>query len=311
MVSKEEFDKYLANLLNEEQDNSDLEYLTNGAYAKAVLAFSLGAFFTVLGLVMMLLSPLFIFFAIASVFSLIWGIKRLTKINKINKFYEDTYARKVIDYLFQGNKYELDRKKYIDESIFEQSQFGGHFDDYIGEDLLSINIPNDDGSESDTDLILCDLDVEKEEKDRDGNEKTVTVFKGIFGYVDFPFEFNCTLCLNTRYYEKNIPMQKVELEDIQFNKLFRVSCSNQIEARYILTPDMMSKLLSFDEIAKSIEITMVGNRMYVGFSSFRLFEMGTISNGDVASIFRNFYTPIYILLNLINEIRNNNKIFKI
>ena len=105
-------------------------------------------------------------------------------------------------------------------------------------------------------------------------------------------------------------MQKVELEDIQFNKLFRVSCSNQIEARYILTPDMMSKLLSFDEIAKSIEITMVGNRMYVGFSSFRLFEMETISNGEVASIFRNFYTPIYILLNLIEEIKNNNKIFK-
>ena len=51
--------------------------------------------------------------------------------------------------------------------------------------------------------------------------------------------------------------------------------------------------------------------MYVGFSALRLFETKNVVNGDVVSMFRNFYTPIYVLFTLIEEIKNNDKVFKI
>lgn len=310
MVSREEFDKYLDNLLKDEKDNSNLKYLTTGAATLAILATFFGGFFTLFCICMSFFEYVLIFPLIVSAFCLVWGIRRLIKINKIKKYFEDTYSNKVVEYLLEGKKYMLDRKSYIMSSIFEKSQFGGNFNRYDGEDWLKINIQSDDGSASNTDLILCDLDVRKEEKDEDGETRTYTVFEGIFGYIDFPCKFNCALCINTRHYGE-VAMEKVELEDINFNDNFSVYGSNQIEARYILTPDMMLKLLSFKEIAKKLKITMIGNRMYVGFSALRLFETKNVVNGDVVSMFRNFYTPIYVLFTLIEEIKNNDKVFKI
>ena len=209
-------------------------------------------------------------------------------------------------------EYKYDELGKIDEIIFQSSQMGfrNDYDRYSGEDLIVINIPNDDGSKSDNYLHLCDLDVVDIHRDEDGDTTETTVYKGVFGYVDFPFEFKCAMSINTIYRKSGVKLEKVSLEDIVFNKKFKIRSNDQIEARYILTPEMMEKLLALNEKAGQIYLVIVDKRMYIGFPNINLFELKS-SNSNVESLFDNFYAHISIILNIVNEIKNNNKIFKI
>ena len=104
--------------------------------------------------------------------------------------------------------------------------FYDKYDKYTGEDLLSVKIPNDDGTPSDVSLSVCDLNVTRQEtrtvrvRNADGStsirteEYTVTVFSGVFGYIFFPFEFKCGLALNLSKYGT-----RIKLEDIKFPSL--------------------------------------------------------------------------------------------
>ena len=96
-----------------------------------------------------------------------------------------------------------------------------------------------------------------------------------------------------------------------FNKKFRIYINNQREERYILTPKMMENLLYLEERIKGVKITMVDNKMYIGFERKNLFELGTIKQDKLETIFDSFYDEIEVILNIINEIQTNNKIFKI
>lgn len=74
---------------------------------------------------------------------------------------------------------------------------------------------------------------------------------------------------------------------------------------------MMENLLYLEERIKGVKITMVDNKMYIGFERKNLFELGTIKQDKLETIFDSFYDEIEVILNIINEIQTNNKIFKI
>ena len=105
-------------------------------------------------------------------------------------------------------------------------------------------------------------------------------------------------------------MDKVKLEDIIFNKKLRVYSNDQIEARYILTPEMMEKLLYLDTVFRGLKITLVDNKMYIGATAADLFELNSIKNGDINTLFEYFYDEVKTILDIVNEIKDNNKIFK-
>ena len=126
------------------------------------------------------------------------------------------YSKQVFDLLLKGYKYEYNPDHCINRSIFDASGFGGSYDSYSGEDLLSINIPNDDGSPSEIKLNICDLYVTRTEtytvrvKNQDGSysteerTRTVTVYSGVFGNIYFPFKFKCNLSLNISLFLEEI-----------------------------------------------------------------------------------------------------------
>ena len=304
MVSKEEFNKYLDELMSKDKNNRNLKHLTAskfyssegiGRIAFILLFVGLCSFtsrgFFWLGVALTVLSILC--FAILVIM--------VEKANQAEKYYAE-YQKKVIDYLLDGYKYTLDKRGSVDKQVFIDSQFlQNKMNGYSGEDKLVINIPSDKGEESSHNLILSEVNSFGEE----------CSFRGVFGYIELPHEFKCTLCINGTYDKELSLMEPVELEDIDFNETFKVLSDNQVEARYILTPNVMDTLLKLNEKTKLLKITLVDNRVYFGFKSMKLFDVSFVKKGEVTSMFSGFYDPMAVCLGFLDEIKKNDKVFKI
>ena len=73
---------------------------------------------------------------------------------------------------------------------------------------------------------------------------------------------------------------------------------------------MMEKLLFVEGKLHGMKLTLVENRMYIGFSHIDLFELSGIEGTDVENAFDAFYDEIGTILKIVEEIKTNNKIFK-
>ncbi len=145
---------------------------------------------------------------------------------------------------------------YFPESMVPQYSFeaGGLFssriDRYNGEDCFR-------GRCAATELMFSELHVEREDTstDSDGHRKShwVTVFKGIYMVADFNKEFSCRMKIVPDVAEatfgwigrklQGISGDLVRLENPEFEKAFKVTASDQLAARYIMTPDMQERFL--------------------------------------------------------------------
>lgn len=313
MISKEEFNRKIRDIVEKDKKNSKyLKYLSKeyqSQQAKYAIFGCIGLIVSIpvmafvnLILGIIILAPSLVFMALST--------DGFMMVTKANNYYKNKYSDKVIALLFNDHKYSFSSIGYIRRSIFLQSEFVDVFSKCWGKNLLTVNIPNDDNSESNNNLVLCDLDVIEIIKDKE-NTYEEKVFEGIFGYVDFPFEFKCKLFINSFSHNTEYKLKTIELEDIKFNNKFKVYSDDQIEARYILTPDMMEKLLLLKEKSGGFKITIKEDKLYIAFPYLKLFEIKYIKDGDVESMFSKYYDAIEIVMSLVEEIKSNNKVFKI
>ena len=71
----------------------------------------------------------------------------------------------------------------------------------------------------------------------------------------------------------------------------------------------MEKLLNLYRAYKGIKVVLVDNRMYFSFPSKNLLELSNY-RGDNTTVFDGIYDDISNILSIVEEIKNNNKIFK-
>lgn len=319
MISKEEYRSKVASLINESEIQA---YESAKRKRKRILSIALPLEFAATVIYVLIALFLFsnnsihpgsqfsfIFFALP-----IWLIPTTITIVLVsfNKYDWKAYKRKYIDgllsMLFDGYKYTYDGKKFIDSNVFKESPYYTYYDHYYGEDLISVNIPNDDGTPSDTIFNLSDLVATAEEKDQDGHTKTVTVFDGLFGYIEFPFEFKCTLGINHKFlFDKK--MEKLTLEDIAFNKGFKAITNNPVEALVILTPSMIQKLKTLKDKIGWFSIVLINNKLYMEVRH-DLFELKRPKKEFNEEVFDKIYEDVSNILSIVEEIKTNNKIFK-
>ena len=315
MVSKEEFINYLQKLISaEEREKIKIAEKNSKKTAPFMIIFIITSFVSAfLGVFLSSrvsgASSIFIvLFIIGFIGSFICCIL-LLKAKKILKQIEIKYKEQLIKFLLKDKKFEYDMKKYIDRKTFRRSGiYTGLVSYYKGEDYLSLNIPNDDGTDSAYNLILSDLIVQREYKNAEGKTHTQTIYNGLFGYIDFSFEFTHPFFINEKVYTSK-SMERINLEDIKFNKNFKVYCDDQVEARYILTTSMMQKLMLLKAKVGNLFIIMKDKTMFLGFKWKELFNIS--SKKKVGDAFLSIYEDIEILLALVKEIQTNNKIFKI
>ena len=312
MVDKKEFNAYLNELMSKDRYNKNLENLSRkrSNIANIFAYLSIG--------VLVVTFPFLLFYwwvmvigIIVSVLLAIMAAKMANLESMARRYYESQYINKITDYLLSDYEYTLSKGKFISKKIFEASQFvKSEIKYYNGEDLIVLDIPKSNSGEFRYQLFLSDIYAKKD----DAVKETIITdvcYDGIFGYIEFDFNFDCSLCINSEYKKDGLVLEKVELEDIIFNEQFKVLSDNQVEARYVLTATVMETLLDLRKHVPDFKLTMIDNKMYFGFPKAKLFDYSYVKEGDVTSMFKGFYDPVCASLKIVEEVNKNKKVFKI
>jgi len=190
------------------------------------------------------------------------------------KTYNDQYKHRVIGgiakYLQPEMKYEPDSG--IPREVFVEL---GHYQNpslYNTEDLFH-------GMIDKTEISFCEANAVKIRTYTDAQGKTKTstktIFKGIIFSADFHKHFNTWITISPdnesdgffgRVAQKiqSLGNNLVKLESPEFEKHFLVRSPDDIQARYVLTPDIQQRLLDLrSKISDEIKITFRNSSLYI------------------------------------------------
>ena len=120
---------------------------------------------------------------------------------------------------------------------------------------------------------------------RNGRTSTryVTVFEGQCLRFDFHKRFfgETLVTRDAGFFNRfggKSGMDRAQLEDPEFEKAFEVYTTDQVEARFLLTPEMMAKLLELEQAfhGKGLRCAFSGEQMLIAVEGDNLFEPGSL-----------------------------------
>ena len=174
------------------------------------------------------------------------------------------------------------------------------------------------GSRNDTPFEFFEAHLEEKRTTTDSKGRTrttwVTVFRGQCLVAKFHKQFNGV----TKVYRDMGMMnwlskfgqgkaQKVKLEDPVFEKAFEVYSTDQIEARFILTPDFMERLLGLERTfkGKQVRCAFSGGEMFLCCEGKNLLEAGSMHRkmddlGRVREMLHDF-AAIFLLIDAMSQ----------
>lgn len=192
---------------------------------------------------------------------------------KDNKSYRSRYKkhilRKVFEIVLPGSSYSpsghLLRSDYDSSRIFISG-----YNRFHGEDLISANYNG---------LPFQFSELQTKHVSGSGKKRREkTIFRGIFFKAELPLKVHSNLVIIPDVLNKilgnlisgfledlNFKRDKiVKLESLDFEKVFAIYGSNQIEARKILTPIIMEKILKYNsKTKKDISISIQNGTLYM------------------------------------------------
>ena len=254
---------------------------------------------------------------------IIFFIYKLVRMGREKAEYRDGFKSNVVNEIVRMINPEWRYKPYsnISESDYQKSNlFPAHYDRYRGDDKV-------EGKIEKTDFQFSELHSEYKTRTTDGNgntqEKWVTIFKGIFIHADFNKDIQGrTLVLPDtaeklfgRFGRKLQAMSNrgelVKMEDTEFEKLFVVYGSDQIESRYVLTPTIMKTMVDIKrKYKKNVYFSFVGSRVYVAISfSKDLFEPRLLRSGVRFEDMEQMNEYFRIIHTIIHEMNLNTRIW--
>jgi Protein of unknown function (DUF3137) len=139
--------------------------------------------------------------------------------------------------------------------------------------------------EVDFELFEAHLEERRTTTDSKGRTQTtwVTVFKGQCLRFDFHKTFygRTLITRDAGFFNRfggGNGMQRASLEDPVFEKIFEVYTTDQVESRFLLTPDFMQKLVDLEGVFKGgkLKAAFDGGEMFVTVQGGDLFEPGSM-----------------------------------
>jgi len=139
----------------------------------------------------------------------------------------------------------------------------------------------------DFELFEAHLEQRRQSSSKNSGPKWVTVFKGQCLRLDFHKQFyGRTLVTRDRGILNRFGggggLKRAALEDPRFEKIFEVYTSDQVESRFLLTPDLMQKLVD-------LEKTFHGGKLKCCFDDGEM--LITVQGGDLFEP-GNMFTPL-------------------
>ncbi len=209
----------------------------------------------------------------------------------------------LLGFMFDDFEY-IPRQKIAASVIEESLLFPFTITGVDGEDFMRFTI-------GETNIMFCETTL------CSGNTKNEVSY--IFISATFNKYFFANTLLLPRHFDsffQNMKrhffqnFNKIKLEDSDFEREFNVLSTDQVEARYILTPSLMQKILEYKmKVKKEIAISFVGNRLYCAIPEFKdLFEPAFSKSFDLGFIRQN-YDPIKLYTDLVEDLNLNLRIW--
>lgn len=210
----------------------------------------------------------------------------------------------------------------ISESRFRASGLFHHrIDRYHCEDMIQ-------GSVSQTRIEFSELHAEYKTETRDskGRRHTEwhTIFRGLFFIADFNKHFNGHTFVLPDTAEKLFGRlgqalqgigkshgELVKLEDPAFEKEFAVYSTDQVEARYILSPALMHRMLEFKaRTGTKVYFSFTDGEINIGISSTKnRFEPKLFSTVLDIEMAREFVSDLQLALGIVDDLNLNTRIW--
>ena len=204
--------------------------------------------------------------------------------------------------------------EYVQSELFQQP-----YDRYRGDDLIQ-------GAIEKTDFRCSELHTEYKTvtHDKDGKQQETwhTIFKGLFFHADFNkniqgktfVEPDTAERLFGKFGQKLQASTKgrlVKLENPEFEKLFAVFSTDQIEARYILTPAIMEAMVRIHkQYKRKMYLAFKGTRVYVAMSFTKnLFEPKIMGKGVNFSDIEFMFNLFGLNETIVHELNLNTRIW--
>ena len=206
------------------------------------------------------------------------------------------------------------------ESYQQSGLFPHHYDRYNGDDFVT-------GQIDQTDFQFSELHTQYKQvtygPKGQRQENWITIFRGLFIHADFNKNFAGSTFVLPDTAERLLgalgqSLQKfssrgdlVKLENPEFEKLFVVYSSDQVEARYILTPSMMEAMVNlYRRFDGEIYFSFVGSRVYFANSfNVALFEPNIFRSGVNFSDIKEMFDLFGMTSVLIQELNLNTRIW--
>jgi hypothetical protein len=206
----------------------------------------------------------------------------------------------------------------ISESRFRASGIFHHrIDRYHGEDMVQ-------GTVGTTRIEFSELHAKYKTTDSKGRSQWHTIFRGLFFIADFNKHFNGRTFvlpdsaekLFGRFGQKLQGIGKshgelIKLEDPAFEKEFAVYSTDQVEARYILSPALMRRMLEFKaKTGSKVYFSFVGGEVNIGISSNKnRFEPKLFSTVLDIEMAREFVNDLQLALGIVDDLNLNSRIW--
>lgn len=281
------------------------ELLKKGCFEGARYA----ALFLIVGVVVLIILNLegivgLIVIAIISVIIFITCVNNKSKI--VSSFYKEQVVDEVIHAFCPDATFSPDSG--IDENVFENSGLFISPDRYHAEDLI-------EGCLGKTSFVCSEVHAEERRARSTKNGVRyywVDIFKGFLFIADFHKDFQGeTTILRNSLFKLKMGASRVKMENPEFEKAFDVFSTDQIEARYLITPSIMERMLKLDNnFRKGITISFRNSTILVAIpDSKNRFEADVWSSLNDMNILRSDFAILQSLLAIVDELNLNTRIW--
>jgi len=253
------------------------------------------------------------------VFFIYFIYKTVRQKEKYRQSFKSGVVSEIVKLINPGWEYLYDQCM-SHEAYLQSGLFPHQYDRYTGDDFVTGRIEK-------TDFQFSELHTEYKQvtygSKGQRQENWVTIFKGLFMHADFNKNFSGMTFVLPDTAERLLgslgqSLQKlssrgelVKLENSEFERLFVVYGSDQVEARYILTPAIMESMVDLHKrFDGDIYFSFVGSRVYFakGFSS-ELFEPNIFRSGVNFADVKEMFDLFGMISALVQELNLNIRIW--
>ena len=237
---------------------------------------------------------------------IVFAIIGFAKFNTIKKKFKIEVLQEVVESFVEDGVFDPSRG--LSQGIVYSTEFLKRADVFESEDYLS-------GKMDGVSFVSSDVKLQERHVEHTNNGTRTTYVTYFLGRV-FRFEFNKTFEGYLQVLEKGRPVRnrgykKIKLESVDFNKKFKTYCTSEHAAFYVLTPHFMEALREFEKNNKGkISFSFIDNYLYIGINNFRdTFELRMFQVLNEQT-FDEFKRELYVIQEVVKELRLNNDIFK-